>query len=44
MIEKNIVNNSNNKLINEGRGSEAALLKNINYIIINFFNIYYVLR
>ena len=27
MIEKNIVNNSNNKLINEGRGSEAALLK-----------------
>ena len=27
MTEKNIVNNSNNKLINEGRGSEAALLK-----------------
>lgn len=27
MIEKNIVNNSNNKLINEDRESEAALLK-----------------
>lgn len=27
MTEKNIVNNSNNKLINEDRESEAALLK-----------------